>query len=45
MYIQVDDVNNACGCGSFIGFKNIVAGYNGGSVLPCPKFDVGVEPK
>ncbi|KAL4090889.1 hypothetical protein QTP88_025648 [Uroleucon formosanum] len=39
--IDFDDVKNACGCDStFIGFKNIIAGFRGGSQTPCEKFDV-----
>lgn len=41
-YVQCDDVNNACGCGSFVGFYSILAGYTGSeSVKACPKFDQG----
>lgn len=43
-YIQLDDIQNACGCDKFIGFRNIFAGYTGGSHIPCQKFDVQKEP-
>lgn len=36
-----DDLKNACGCPSaFNGFYNIIAGYTGGSPIPCQKFDI-----
>lgn len=39
--MDLDDIKNDCGCSSaFAGFKNIVAGFRGGSVIPCKKFDV-----
>ncbi|KAL4090882.1 hypothetical protein QTP88_025644 [Uroleucon formosanum] len=39
--LDFDDVKNDCGCDStFIGFKNIIAGFRGGSQTPCEKFDV-----
>ncbi|XP_025409822.1 uncharacterized protein LOC112683137, partial [Sipha flava] len=39
-YFELDDIQNECGCGAFIGVKNIVAGYRGGEMQPCAKFDV-----
>lgn len=43
-YVQLDDSQNRCGCGQFIGFRNILAGYSGRSRIPCQKFDVQSEP-
>lgn len=44
-YIQLDDSQNECQCDTpFIGFKNIFAGYTGGSHMPCAKFDVQTTP-
>jgi len=41
MILDLDDINNDCGCASaFIGFKNIIAGFHGGAQIPCSKFDV-----
>lgn len=39
-WINLDDTKDACGCGPFIGFNNIVAGYKGGNIIPCEKFDI-----
>jgi len=38
--IEMDDYNNACSCGEFIGLKNILSGFHGGAKIPCAKFDV-----
>lgn len=39
--LDLDDINNDCECGTkFNGFKNIIAGFTGGTCAPCPKFDV-----
>jgi len=39
--LDLDDCNNDCLCSTnFIGFKNIIAGFQGGSQTPCKKFDV-----
>jgi len=36
-----DDYQNTCKCESaFNGFYNILAGYRGGTVIPCAMFDV-----
>ncbi|XP_060852996.1 uncharacterized protein LOC132930904 [Rhopalosiphum padi] len=41
MILDLDDINNDCDCTSaFIGFKNIIAGFTGGSHIPCAKFDI-----
>lgn len=39
-WIELDDNNNDRGCGPFIGFLNIVAGFNDDPQLPCSKFDI-----
>lgn len=39
--LDLDDINNDCECNTkFNGFKNIIAGFTGGTCTPCPKFDV-----
>lgn len=39
--LDLDDINNDCECSTkFNGFKNIIAGFTGGTYTPCPKFDV-----
>jgi hypothetical protein len=40
IFVEYDDIQNECGCGAFIGTQNIVAGFRGGAVKPCKKFDV-----
>lgn len=39
-YIEFDDIKNECGCGNFIGLRNVAAGYRNGKVTRCTKFDV-----
>jgi len=39
--LDYDDIKNTCGCDSaFAGFRNIIAGFQGGPQTPCAKFDV-----
>ncbi|CAH1735939.1 unnamed protein product [Aphis gossypii] len=41
MILDLDDIQNDCECDSpFFGFKNVIAGFTGGSHTPCQKFDV-----
>ncbi|XP_060873488.1 uncharacterized protein LOC132947255 [Metopolophium dirhodum] len=40
-FVDLDDVKNECGCKStFIGLKNIIAGFRNGSPIPCATYDV-----
>lgn len=41
MYLEFDDITMACGCECpYIGFINIVAGYENKQQVPCQKFDM-----
>ncbi|XP_003246661.1 uncharacterized protein LOC100574284 isoform X1 [Acyrthosiphon pisum] len=44
-FVDLDDIKNECACSSsFIGFKNIIAGFRGGSQITCAKYDVQSTP-
>lgn len=43
-YLNLDNTEDVCGCGTFVGLKNICAGFNGQPQQPCPKFDVQCAP-
>jgi len=39
-YVELDNFDDTCCCGKFIAFRNVLAGFRGQSVIPCPKIDV-----
>lgn len=43
-YVELDDASNTCGCGPFVAFHSILAGYTGsGSAEACPKIDQAIS--